>query len=709
MKSINKKLTLSALALACCLSAGVMSLQASATADVSTIDNTGFTMSNGASVYLGTDEEYSGIRWTTNVSTAFYDQVKNMNPSFGVIVAPTAALNGQDLTHANAETLGVEVATIAEGAVNASATAQTYYSAIDYNDIVEQAGVTDETEKKALLQQAYAMELTARAYVKVGEEYVYANLSGVNTSRSARQVAIAAELAGEIDEKYRGENATADDTAKASKGVAYYGKEDKYVPSEKSTGVVGTALVNLGSPDTDVAVANFEFSGDIEEVLIGAERVSYTTYAENTLTIDEANYAPAGERYVTVFTSEGIYTKPVIVATKVLMEADDLKMFNAKGDKNNYTTKVADSKSLDKDGGFDKKYWKPEQEQGGYYVLGQNIEADGYVHGSLNVADTDKEITAGYNNSTWNAPSTYKNKPIGLTGTFNGMGYTIKDMTIGTKAEGFFGIVNGGTVKNVAFTNVKSGRLLNDGYGQRYVIANYLVDATVDNVFIETNAYNADDETNNPGFDVNTSALLASVAIGDTKISNSYFKLNASSPADGTKTYNKENNIANVQGGALFAATRADASYEFDNVVVWHKEDTVSQKLYVMTSETTDDVTTYTRSSVTVPISAMLVKLPTFSKTDDSYDGGVTKGLIYLYANHNASDYAYKVQDDYNNENISGSYDFEVLKGVCRYYSGTEIKKGFTAGHNSINEFEASGCWTISTNSNGPSPSWKNL
>jgi hypothetical protein len=504
MKSIKTKLSLSALALACCLSAGVMSLQATTADDVSEISNAGFTMANGASVYLGTDEEYSGIRWTTNVSQAFYDQISDKNPQFGVIVAPTVALNGQDLTHANAETLGVEVATIAEGRVDASETAQTYYSAIDYNDIVKQSGVTDETQQKELLQQAYAMELTARAYVKVGEEYVYANLNGVNTSRSARQVAIAAELAGEIDKKYREK----DKLVEAAKGVEYYGKEDKYVPSEKSTGAAGTAYVNLEAPDTDVAVADFAISGTIEEVLIGAERVSYTTYAENTLTIDEAFNIPTGEHYVTVFTTAGdIYTKPIIGATKVLKVADDLKMFNAKGDKYNYTTKVSDSNSLDKEGNFDKKYWKPEQEQGGYYVLGQNIEAEGYVHGSLNVADEDKAITAGYNNSTWNTASAYKNKPIGLTGTFNGLGYAIKDMEIGSQREGFFGIVNGGTVKNVAFTDVKAE-------GERkYVVANILLSATIENVYIRTDKY---EEGVSKGFPLVGSAALADFATGST-------------------------------------------------------------------------------------------------------------------------------------------------------------------------------------------------
>ncbi|MBQ3505328.1 MAG: hypothetical protein IJA89_00980 [Clostridia bacterium] len=692
MKSINKKLTLSALALACCLSAGVMSLQASATADFSTIDNTGFTMSNGASVYLGTDEEYSGIRWTTNVSTAFYEQLPS-NAQFGVIVAPTAALNGQDLTHANAETLGVEVATIAQGSVNASETAQTYYSAIDFNDIVEQAGVTDEAEKESLLQQAYAMELTARAYVKVGEEYVYANLNGVNTSRSARQVAIAAELAGEIDKKYRGEGATAEDTERAAKGVAYYGKEDKYVPGEKSIGAAGTAYVNLEAPDTDVAVANFEFSGDIEEVLIGAERVSYTTYAENTLTIDEANFAPTGEHYVTVFTTTGeIYTKPIIGATKVLTTVDDLKMFNAKGDKGIYTTKTVDSgKAPGVD--FVEEYWQPEQEQGGYYVLGQNIEADGYVHGSLNVEDTEKNITAGYNNATWNSPSAYKNKPIGLTGTFNGMGYTIKDMTIGTEREGFFGIVNGGTVKNVGFQNVKSGRLQNDGYGYRYVIANYLVDATIDSVYIDTNEYTSDDETNNPGFDVANSALLASLAVGDTTVSNCYFKFNT------IRTQN--DNVRQKLGGALFATTHSDESFTFNNVVVYYKDNYAIHKPYIIEATINDDQTvTYSKTTVNIALSAGLVKLatlPTVSDDGTTLTGDVEKGLIYLYENQ---------QDSNPYSSIAEFYDFKVLEGVARYTTGTQIKNGYLAGYNNWDGFATSGCWT--QHSNGYAQ-WTNL
>lgn len=500
MKSINKKLTLSALALACCLSAGVMSLQASATADVSTIDNTGFTMSNGASVYLGTDEEYSGIRWTTNVSTAFYEQLPS-NAQFGVIVAPTDALNGQELTHANAETLGVEVATIAQGSVNASETAQTYYSAIDFNDIVEQAGVTDEAEKTALLQQAYAMELTARAYVKVGEEYVYANLDGVNTSRSARQVAIAAELAGEIDEKYRGQGATAEDTQRAAKGVAYYGKEDQYVPGEKSIGAAGTAYVDLEAPDTDVAVAKFEISGDIEEVLIGAERVSYTTYAENTLTIDEANFAPTGEHYVTVFTTDGgIYTKPIIGATKVFDELKDFEDFKyirknlTKNSSGAYkVSSIIQKKDVD---GNDIDASKLVHD--GYYVLAKDLDVDDanndvtvydpydYTYTTISEKTGEAIVCGGYYGM-----EDFVGKKLGLTGTFNGLGHQLSDYRIRRNYSGLFELINGGTIKNFFLRNAKATE--SEGYRSSAGLAYFAIDPIIENCSItNTTSYYAD-------------------------------------------------------------------------------------------------------------------------------------------------------------------------------------------------------------------------
>ena len=706
MKSINKKLTLSALALACCLSAGVMSLQSTTAEDTMADTYEGFNMVNGAAVYLGNKDEFSGIRWTTKVTDELYELINSKNKgSFGVIVAPTESIE-TELTHNTKDVIDLSTGKDIKKVDGV----YTYYSAIDFNDIVAQyeaeQGDLTEDQEAALLQQAYDMKLTARAYITTGSRYWYADMTGVDTSRSAKQVAIAAELAGEIDEDYRGENATADDTAKAEKAANYYGKtNDTHLNvSAKSNGAVGTKFVTADTAETvaDYKKVSFTATGENVEVFIGIEKLSADayTYENGTLTITDVTGLPVGETYATVLTSAVAQAEPLIIATKVLDSTDDLKMFNAKGTGATvdgvfdfkYTTRY----------NYAEQYWAPEQEQSGYYVLANNIEADGYKHGSRKSYDVADDAVE-YNNYSWNGADKYVGYPIGLTGTFNGLGYTIKDMTIATKAEGFFGIVNGGTVKNVAFTNVKSGRLDNGSYGNRYVIANYLVGATIDNVFISTNAYNSNDKTNNPGFDIAESALLASYAIDDTKISNCRF-VNA-------KTATGAANVKGLKGGVLFATTHSDESYTFNNVFVYNQDTSCGiHRLYV--NEINEGTTLSTKD---IPISACLGKLATtqtVDKTTGELSGEITKGLIYLYENqdpanaaHNATEGADFSVAAYNDEKITELYDFVYLKNVSRYRTEDEIKQGFKLGYNNTQGFETSGCWDTSAGY----PVWKAL
>lgn len=81
----------------------------------------------------------------------------------------------------------------------------------------------------------------------------------------------------------------------------------------------------------------------------------------------------------------------------------------------------------------------------GYYVLAKNIDASGYTH-------THGITEANINNyvSVWQALNR------GLSGTFDGRGYTIDGITFGN--YGLFGMISyTGTVKNLGLTNVKYG------------------------------------------------------------------------------------------------------------------------------------------------------------------------------------------------------------------------------------------------------------
>ena len=98
------------------------------------------------------------------------------------------------------------------------------------------------------------------------------------------------------------------------------------------------------------------------------------------------------------------YIVNVLVATNVIRTAEDLKIFDFTVATNTFA---------------------------GTYVLANNIDASGYTHYT-------QKNTANAN---------------GLTGTFDGRGYTIDGITL--KLGGLFGNIGGGSVQNVAFTNVK--------------------------------------------------------------------------------------------------------------------------------------------------------------------------------------------------------------------------------------------------------------
>ncbi len=665
------KIKLSVLALAC-LGAGALALQPTANVKAEATPADCLTMVHGAAVYVspeGAEKDFNGIRWTTKI-----DATKYTEGEFGTLVLPTSML-GDDgvLTHDDEDVLDLPAN------VDYANLPEVFYSIVSYDALGDNASA------------AYAMELTARSYVKVGDDYYYASLEGVNTSRSARQVALSTELAGEFEDDY-----------KADKAAAYYGMTERYVPDVVSNGAAGTVAISLEVVAT-TEKKKLEFdnindegesyaTADIAEVVIGAERIAnaddqakQTEYAlKNNLFavyVRQGEFLPTGEHYLTIFFKDGKFkTFPIVCATKILTTTDDLAMFSAKGGYYDLSTKASLWDDYD--------YWRPEQEQGGYYVLGKNIDASAYVHGSRIAEDatagagkdgelgTDDDVvlTPGdFNDSTWNGASSYKNKPIGLTGTFNGMGYAIDGMTMGSQREGFFGIVNGGTVKNVAFTDVKTTTTY------AYVLANYLFDATVDNVYIATNKVVADDAAN-PGFLYSTgSALVANTAYGTTKISNVLLRLERQSTA-AASTF-----------GALFGGTHGSESFTCENVFAYVRSHFKYMKESVKTVDGVD-LTVYAEDTAQYYTAMVTEKVAKRAKGESGqYTEISTKGSLYLAENQTLTALS-------NGTTFSANaYDVKHLTGV--YYYG----QNDTWGAYDPAGFLASGCWTAKS---GSRPSW---
>jgi hypothetical protein len=455
MKATKKSKVLLTLALgaAMAVSVGVMQIDGdnvSVSADI-TVDSTtkiaseGFVMKDGASVrYKDNDgdkvSDEAGIRWTTEVSNEFVNYLETTYE--GAIVEYRTLITAvnlpnraeevtvSDLTVENAEALKCNdtKGTLAKGK---------YYGSVLYkDDTVEGWADLDDAELRVI----YETELVARSYVKVTKadnsvEYIYAQTG--DTARSMRAVANAALMQGEDDllNEYVGTATTQEERA------------------------------GLYNPETDngnVALELNELSDGTYVAYVGAKRVGEVTVENNATTVS-VNGVADGEQTVSLFdTNADVYRAPFIKATKVIDEASDLAMFNL----NNAYDETPTVK-------FD-----------GYYILGNDIDASAYEHISIGWAEKGE------------------NKAVGLTGTFNGDGYKISHLTFKGNASqlngaatttdnykkmdySLFGIVCGGTIKNVGFVNVSYNVTSGINQADRATLASQLRGATLENVYIQ--------------------------------------------------------------------------------------------------------------------------------------------------------------------------------------------------------------------------------
>lgn len=168
-----------------------------------------------------------------------------------------------------------------------------------------------------------------------------------------------------------------------------------------------------------------EDNSQVVKAVYDYDRYGHNTFKNGEVVFDV--YSKSGERnWIVLGTTYGVKISSV-VADRVITKADDLQVFDELGS----------------------------QLVKGYFVLGNNIDASGFVPSTHSWASTSGQY--------------------GFDGTFNGMGYTIDNLS--PISGGLFGsITYAATVKNVAFTNVilknNSPTLAHTGFG------------TVENVFI---------------------------------------------------------------------------------------------------------------------------------------------------------------------------------------------------------------------------------
>lgn len=137
----------------------------------------------------------------------------------------------------------------------------------------------------------------------------------------------------------------------------------------------------------------------------------------------------------------------------------------------------------------------------GYYILKDDLDASSYKHS----CDAGWGVSMGINQLT---STDYF---IGLRGTFDGNGHTIDGLSVNT--NGLFGAVNGGVIKNVAFTNAKfdtaasASGITGGSQNNKALFAAYMANGLVENVYVELDALTTGNNVGALFIDIDASQL----------------------------------------------------------------------------------------------------------------------------------------------------------------------------------------------------------
>lgn len=308
-----------------------------------------FTMEQGASVRIAKNaDDSTGIRWKATFNETFWKTLNTETAEFGAIVAPATNVGTGELTENTSEAEPVPCkATKPTFDENGEFT---YYASIVYDELAPE-----------LAEKAYAVELTARAYIKVGTTYTF--VADYATTRSMRAVALSAVQSGEVSEtdvdSYYGE------VVNVTKNTGYYSNLDGEGVLENTNNLTGAEKAYVGA--TPVSFTKTDAGVKIAGMDGLVEQKSYT---------------------LNVFGTDGrVYTQPFVSATKVIYDEEDLSVL--------YLT----TKTMVIDG---------------YYVLGNDIGTPENLYIEKNSAGT-----AGQSPHVNPGAGSY------FEGTFNGNGYAI--------------------------------------------------------------------------------------------------------------------------------------------------------------------------------------------------------------------------------------------------------------------------------------------
>ena len=223
-------------------------------------------MANGAQINLGSG--YGGIRWITTIDADMWSAYAD-GAIYGTLIYPATV---EDVTVENAKEKGAVIVWADSTQFETSNGTATFRSAISYDNIIENVKATGSTlTDEEICERAYSLELKAVSFIQTAEgdiEYAVAN----DTVRSARQVAIMADLKKDVDGI---QNQEQKEIASA--------RIDAYKLGEIKYGGAGV-VYELQDKATVTTFEGYD-GGEAKEVLVGAKKIANATVNGNKVTL----------------------------------------------------------------------------------------------------------------------------------------------------------------------------------------------------------------------------------------------------------------------------------------------------------------------------------------------------------------------------------------------------------------------------------------
>lgn len=203
-----------------------------------------------------------------------------------------------------------------------------------------------------------------------------------------------------------------------------------------------------------VSVSLGEKIGSVQFVKYNGKELQCAVSGENIILKASCFGFDYGNTQLEILTSEHYYQVPILLITKQIATARDLDEIN-----------VLSKKCEDKDDVY-----------GGYFTLGNNIAYNSEWQGGIATKIKESLAVAG---------------KVGFCGVFDGCGYSIDGLLQNGKGvfDAFIGVLCGGMIKNIAFTN--AGLLHSGGFVCAAGVG------IIENVYVQYAQFGSDDNDNN--------------------------------------------------------------------------------------------------------------------------------------------------------------------------------------------------------------------